>query len=167
MVQKVFEGRGRFKAGPKVKHATVRIGVVVGSLVNSAHPTTFMNMSGLAVVDAMSALACHYSDLIVVHDDVDIPFGRIQVRNGGKSGGHNGLRSIIEKLGTDEFVRLRIGVGRPSEGIDTADYVLSPFNREEREVLKTITDRAAEAVIEIVRYGPASAANIFNGNANV
>ena len=114
-------------------------------------PTTFMNNSG-------SALADHRpEDLIVVHDDLDLPEGDVRVKVGGGAGGHNGLRSLIGRLGPD-FVRVRIGIGRPPAGMGVTDYVLGKMNSAVRDAIP----RAADAVETVVEEGPEAAMNRFN-----
>jgi PTH1 family peptidyl-tRNA hydrolase len=102
------------------------------------------------------------SDLIVLHDDLDLPFGSVRVKIGGGHGGHNGLRSIIGHLGSPDFIRVRIGIGRPGPGMDSADYVLSPFSAGEKAALAEVMARAAEAARIIALEGPTRAMNIFN-----
>jgi peptidyl-tRNA hydrolase, PTH1 family len=117
-------------------------------------PTTFMNNSG-------SALAGHrVADLIVVHDDLDLPPGDVRVKVGGGAGGHNGLRSLIGRLGPD-FVRVRIGIGRPPVGMTVTDYVLSRMDAAVREAVP----RAADAVEAVVEEGPEAAMNRFNARS--
>ena len=110
-----------------------------------AKPLTFMNRSG----DAVAALARYYdiaaADLLVVFDDVDLPFGRLRARQRGSAGTHNGLRSIVNRLGTTEFPRLRLGIGRGDQRRDLADHVLSKFERDEAAALETVIARAADA----------------------
>jgi peptidyl-tRNA hydrolase, PTH1 family len=114
-------------------------------------PTTFMNNSG-------SALAAYDpEDLILVHDDLDLPEGDVRVKVGGGAGGHNGLRSIIQRLGPD-FVRVRIGIGRPPPGMGVTDYVLGKMNSTVRDAVP----RAADAVEAVVDDGPEAAMNRFN-----
>jgi PTH1 family peptidyl-tRNA hydrolase len=114
-------------------------------------PTTFMNNSG-------SALAGYGAgDLIVVHDDLDLPPGDVRVKVGGGAGGHNGLRSIIRRLGSD-FVRVRVGIGRPPVGVGVTDYVLSRMDAAVRDAVP----RAADAVEAVVEDGPEAAMNRFN-----
>jgi PTH1 family peptidyl-tRNA hydrolase len=125
-------------------------------------PQTYMNDSGRAVAAILRDAYKTVSDLIVLHDDLDLPLGSVRVKIGGGHGGHNGLRSLIEYLGTPDFVRVRIGIGRPVPGMDTADYVLSPFLAEEREAAATATTTAAEAVNVIVAQGVTKAMNQFN-----
>ena len=117
-------------------------------------PTTFMNNSG-------SALAGHAPEnLVVVHDDLDLPSGDVRVKVGGGAGGHKGLRSIIQHLGPD-FVRVRVGIGRPPAGADTTEYVLSGMDATVRDALP----RAADAVEAVVGDGPEAAMNRFNSRA--
>ena len=117
-------------------------------------PTTFMNNSGAALSG--------YSpeDLIVVHDDLDLPEGEVRVKVGGGAGGHNGLRSLIGRLGPD-FVRVRIGIGRPPAGMGVTDYVLGKMNSTVRDAIP----RAADAVETVVEEGPEAAMNRFNARS--
>ncbi len=125
-------------------------------------PQTYMNESGRAAGSIVRDTYAAFSDLIVVHDELDIALGSVRVKVGGGHGGHNGLRSIIEHLGTPDFIRVRIGIGRPAPDTDPADYVLKPFLAGEREAVPEIMARAAEAIKSIVQDGPARAMNIFN-----
>ncbi len=125
-------------------------------------PQTYMNESGRAVGAIVRGTYAAVSDLIVIHDELDLPFGAVRVKIGGGHSGHNGLRSIIEYVGSSDFVRVRIGIGRPAPGVDAADYVLSPFLVEERGALPEVMARASTAVKTIMSEGPARAMNIFN-----
>jgi PTH1 family peptidyl-tRNA hydrolase len=127
-----------------------------------AKPQTFMNESGRSVGAVLRYTYAKPADLIVVHDELDLPLGAVRVKTGGGHGGHNGLRSIIEHIGTPDFVRVRVGVGRPAPGFDAADYVLSPFTAEERKAAAEAVEKAAEAVKAIVLEGPVKAMNRFN-----
>lgn len=127
-----------------------------------AKPQTYMNDSGRAVAAILKDMYAAVADLIVLHDDLDLPLGSVRVKIGGGHGGHNGLRSIIEQLGSSEFIRVRIGVGRPPVNLDSADYVLSPFLAEEREAAAQAIVKATEAVTEIVLEGPTRAMNTVN-----
>ena len=127
-----------------------------------AKPQTYMNESGKAVGAILRSAYAAVPDLIVLHDELDLPLGAVKIKTGGGHGGHNGLRSIIEHLGTADFIRIRIGIGRPEPGIDPADYVLSPFLGEERQAAPEIMARAAEAARAIVVEGPARAMNTVN-----
>ncbi|MBI5576130.1 MAG: aminoacyl-tRNA hydrolase [Deltaproteobacteria bacterium] len=118
-----------------------------------ARPLTYMNLSGVAVAPVYRNYAESPEDLIVIHDDLDIPPGQVRLKRGGGTGGHNGLRSLQAELGTLSFLRVRVGVGRPPEGVDPADYVLSPPATEVREIFLGGVAAAGEAVRDIMRDG--------------
>jgi PTH1 family peptidyl-tRNA hydrolase len=124
-----------------------------GVTILLARPLTFMNLCGTAVAPVYGEYAKSPDDLIVVHDDLDIPLGQVRLKRGGGTGGHNGLRSLQAELGTPEFLRVRIGVGRPPEGVDPADFVLSPVPEESRDRFLRGVVSAADAVREILRDG--------------
>ena len=100
--------------------------------------------------------------MIVVHDDIDLPFGALKIKRGGGHGGHNGIRHIRQVLGTGDFVRVKIGVGRPAPGGDVAGYVLSPFSAKERQSLEDVLEDAAMAVEAVLERGAERAMNEFN-----
>jgi len=125
-------------------------------------PQTYMNESGRAVRAIIRERYAGISDLIVVHDELDLPPGTVRVKLGGGHGGHNGLRSLREHLGALDFIRVRIGIGRPAPGVDAADYVLSPFCAGDRSTMAEAIARAGEAVKVIVSEGPNRAMNLFN-----
>ncbi|MEA5113770.1 MAG: aminoacyl-tRNA hydrolase [Geobacteraceae bacterium] len=124
-------------------------------------PQTFMNLSGRSVAEAARFHKIDLDDLIVVHDDLDIPFGRIKMKSGGGNGGHNGLKSITSSLGSGEFIRLRIGIGRPVRG-DAVDYVLSPFEKNEMNGLLPVLDGAADMLETLFIEGLPKAMSIYN-----
>jgi PTH1 family peptidyl-tRNA hydrolase len=130
-----------------------------------AKPQKFMNLSG----QPTSALRSYYKvadeDIVVVHDDMEIEFGQVRVKDGGGHGGHNGLRDLKAKLGTGRFVRVRFGVSRPPGRWDPADYVLGSWSKEQSAQLSFAVDRAADAVEAVVRDGISSAMNTFNTQA--
>jgi PTH1 family peptidyl-tRNA hydrolase len=137
-----------------------------GCRVVLLEPETFMNLSGDSVQPAMAFFKIAPDDLVVLHDDLDLAFGKIQIKDGGGHGGHNGLRSIAGRLGTTEFKRVRFGIGRPeNSNIPVADYVLSDFYSEERGVLDDVLATASDAVEMILREGVRAAMNRFNGKA--
>lgn len=109
-------------------------------------PNTFMNESGGPVNAVLAYHGATPSDLLVLHDDIDLPFGRLRLQVGGGSGGHNGVRSVEKALGTKDFSRLKIGVGRPPGSMDPADYVLRPFTKKERPEVDLIVEDAAVVV---------------------
>ncbi|MBI5189705.1 MAG: aminoacyl-tRNA hydrolase [Nitrospirae bacterium] len=129
-------------------------------------PQTFMNLSGEAVAPVIRDAKAGPEDLVVVFDDLDLELGRVRVRKSGGDGGHNGIKSIIEHLDTGNFVRVRLGIGRPEGRQDASEHVLSPFLEEELPVVAEVLDRAVEAVMSVVREGPDRAMNRFNKSAD-
>lgn len=125
-------------------------------------PQTYMNLSGEAVGAALRWYKGTPADLMVVYDDLDLPPGKIRLRLEGSSGGHNGMKSIIQHLGTQEFPRIRLGVGRPAPGWEVPDWVLSPFCEEERPLMADAVARAVDAIEVAVRLGFAAAMNRYN-----
>lgn len=136
-------------------------GVLAGREATLLKPQTFMNLSGRAVQKALAQLGCKPADVLVVHDDLDLPFGAVRVKLGGGHGGHNGLRDISAAMGPD-YARVRVGIGRPTVGT-VEHYVLSGFNKEEQPELEAIVDRAADAVEDWVGLGAEKAMNKHNG----
>lgn len=127
-----------------------------------AKPQTWMNNSGLAVVALLRRFRVRGADLVVVYDDMDLPFGRLRIRSGGSAGGHRGLESILQHVVHRDFVRLRIGIGRPPGDMDAVDHVLSRFSPEEQDSLDGVLTKAAEALEAIVLEGPVRAMESFN-----
>lgn len=127
-----------------------------------AKPLTFMNLSGFAVGTFVRYFRIDLGDLLVVTDDVNLTLGRLRARRGGSDGGHNGLRSVIESLGTDEIPRLRIGVGRGDSRRDLADHVLAVFDGSEQEMIKTVISDAGDAAELFVEDGIDAVMNRFN-----
>ena len=142
--------------------AEVWQGHVDGLAVALLKPQTFVNESGPAVQAALRTFGLQASDLIVVHDDLDLAFARLRVRPGGGSGGHNGMRSIIRTLGTDAVERVKIGLGRPPAGVDPADYVLGRFTPAERDAAAAAVERAADAVRTLMTTDVDSTMRQFN-----
>jgi PTH1 family peptidyl-tRNA hydrolase len=122
-----------------------------------AKPNSFMNLSGGAVAELMKFYKLELDQLIVVHDELDIPFDSIRLKLGGGNGGHNGIRDIASALGTPDFLRVRVGIGRPPGRQPAADFVLHDFGSEERKLLPNILVDAADAVEQIAREGLAAA----------
>jgi PTH1 family peptidyl-tRNA hydrolase len=125
-------------------------------------PQGYMNVSGRAVAAAAQFFQVEPGSLVVIHDDLDLDFDRLKLKVGGGHGGHNGLRSIFQDLGTQEFVRVRVGIGRPPPRMDPADYVLQDFGPAERKELDLVVGRAADAVESILQDGVISAMNRYN-----
>lgn len=137
--------------------AEVGEGRMSGEPVLLAKPQKYMNLSGEVVSPLAGYYKCSLTDLIVIHDDMDLDLGRIKFSLGSGDGGHNGIRSIIGSLGSAEFVRVRVGIGRPEESIDSADYVLSRFEKEEVDTVRDVVEIAAKAVESLVLKGLAFA----------
>jgi PTH1 family peptidyl-tRNA hydrolase len=114
-------------------------------------PPTFMNLSGQEVLKKLNYLHLKPEDLIVIYDDIDLPFGEVRVRHKGRSAGHKGVQSIIDALGTENFTRVRIGIGRPPQGKSAEEYVLEEFSQDEEKNLPKIIDEAVEKVIELIK----------------
>ncbi|MEO6349957.1 MAG: aminoacyl-tRNA hydrolase [Candidatus Limnocylindrales bacterium] len=125
-------------------------------------PTTFMNLSGVAVRKVLARQRAPLSDILVVYDDFDLPFGKLRLREHGSAGTHNGMRSIIGELGSQELARLRVGIGEPRHEGAAKDHVLSRFASDERSTLDIVLDAAADAVEDWARFDPARAANRWN-----
>ena len=137
---------------------------LAGQKVLLVEPQTYMNNSGEAVWMLSDFYKIPPQRILVLSDDVSLPVGRVRVRGEGSAGGHNGLKSIIQHLGSESFPRVKIGVGqKPHPDYDLADWVLSAFTADEEKLLAPAVERAAAAAIEIVQNGVKSAANKFNG----
>lgn len=139
------------------------VGRIEGEEVTLLLPQTFMNLSGASVRSAIKSLGVTPGDLIVIHDDIDLDFGLLRLRRGGGHGGHNGIRHIREVLGSGDFLRVKVGVGRPPEGGDVARHVLGRFSAAEKAGLPRVVDEAAAAVRAILSKGENAAMNDFNG----
>lgn len=125
-------------------------------------PQTYMNRSGIAVRELARFYKVPANSIVVVHDDLDLPTGRLRIRERGGAGGHRGIESMLAELGSEEFARVKLGIGRPPEGWETADYVLAKFATEELPRMQQIYVTAADAVELILREGPGAAMNRFN-----
>ena len=145
-------GRGRTRGG-----APLDVGILL--------PGTFMNLSGRSVAEALRRLPVEdpASDICIVLDDADLPLGRLRLRPGGSAGGHRGLEDILDRLGTRDVPRLRVGIGRPELPMATADFVLGRFDEEERRSLVPVLERAADAALCLFREGVGVAMNLYNG----
>ena len=132
--------------------ASARLGAG-GARVILAKPSVYMNVSGGPVAALRSFYDVEPQRIIVVHDELDIPFDSIRLKDGGGHGGNNGVRSIVASLGSPDFLRVRVGIGRPPGRQDPADYVLSSFTKAEREILPSVLSDAADAVEDIMLTG--------------
>lgn len=147
VVERLLGARGEtLSRGPSRVRALVAQTGVGADRHLLAVPTTFMNDSGSAVVSLISYFKADVGDLLVIHDDIDLPFGRLRLQVGGGSGGHNGIRSLERSLGTKEFSRLKVGVGRPPGSMDPADFVLRAFSKAERPEADLMVADAADVV---------------------
>jgi PTH1 family peptidyl-tRNA hydrolase len=138
-------------------------GRVEGATVVLAQPTTYMNLSGRAVSRLLHYWKLLPSDLLVIHDDLDVPAGRVKLVLGGGAGGHRGVLSIMNSLDTAEFYRVKLGIGRPPEGLVSEEYVLQPFARDELEEAAALVEKGVQAVKILVSQGLAAAQNLFHG----
>ncbi len=131
-----------------------------------AKPSTYMNNSGIAVKKVMSRFKTAPQACLVVYDDVDLVPGELRFRKNGSSGGHGGMGSVIDVLGSDSVDRLRVGIGRPPQGVATADYVLSEFSRGDRAVIEEASERAAQACEDWLRHGADYVMKHYNNRSN-
>lgn len=138
-------------------------GKIAGSAILLAKPQTFMNLSGMAVRKLADYYRIEFEDIIVVHDDLDLPFLTIRLKAGGGHGGHKGLISIIDHLGVTDFLRVRLGIGRPEHKSMVESYVLSPFSEEETTALPPLLRIAGEAVADIISSGIQAAMEQHHG----
>ncbi|WP_067796174.1 aminoacyl-tRNA hydrolase [Actinomadura formosensis] len=154
------------RAGGRFRSHRARADVLEGRLAGAravlAKPRSFMNESGGPVKGLRDFYKVPVERLIVVHDELDVPFGAVRLKLGGGDNGHNGLRSITKSLGSGEYLRVRFGVGRPPGRMDAAAFVLRDFSAAERKDLELEVDRAADAVEALVSQGLAAAQNVFH-----
>jgi len=156
----------------EVKFSRVQLRALVtdtrfqGQRILLAKPQTYMNESGVSVASLMKFYKIPLDNVLVAHDDVDLPFGTLRLRPGGGSAGQKGVASIIARLGTQEFPRLRLGIGHPPGSKLAAAYVLQEFSRDEAEQLPAVLDRAVEAALAFVTEGLDAAMNQYNGPGN-
>lgn len=154
----------------KQGQARTGTGKVSGSEVIVARPQTHMNLSGQAVSRLVNRFKISPDDLFVIHDDLDLPPGRIRLRRGGSSGGHNGIDSIITHLGSADFIRIRVGIGRPplvegsarNKEAEIIDYVLSDFTSEELKTMNKVIPEVSEAILCLLGEGLITAMNKYN-----
>lgn len=125
-------------------------------------PQTFMNLSGKAVVTILSRVKADPAGMIVVHDDLDLSLGKVRIKVGGGDGGHKGVRSIADSLRFRDFIRVRLGVGRPPTGVSPEEFVLSPFLAEENDICEGLIETACEAVRSILIHGVERAQNLVH-----
>ncbi len=145
-------------------NASLALGRIGLQRVILVKPMTFMNVVGPAVAAVARFYQVAPANMLVIYDDLDLPLGKIRLRPEGSSGGHNGVKSLIQHLGTQAFPRLRIGIGRPGGPMDPADYVLQDFSPEQEEVMVQARDRAVKAIERWLEAGIVEAMNEFNSN---
>ncbi|MEJ5301700.1 MAG: aminoacyl-tRNA hydrolase [Thermodesulforhabdaceae bacterium] len=131
--------------------------------LTTLRPLTYMNRSGDAVSKMMLREKLKPEEILVIYDDLDLPLGRLKIARKGSSGGHRGVQSIIDAIGTKDFPRIKVGIGRPMRGEDVIDYVLSPPYPEERALFRSVLNYAAQSVEVICKDGIEKAMNVFNG----
>ena len=153
----------RFRAGKF--RALAAEGRLAGLGVIIIKPLTFMNESGIAVRGVSGYYRIGTGQIVVIHDELDLPFGTIRLKRGGGDNGHNGLRSVTAHLGTRDYYRVRIGIGRPPGRMDPAAYVLRDFSAAERKELPLVLETAADAVEALLTSGLAAAQNAFHGGS--
>jgi len=152
----------------KQGQARIGSGEIAGSKVVLAKPQTYMNLSGQSVSRLIKKFNIDLNDLLVIHDDLDLPLGKIRIRQGGSSGGHKGIDSIISYLGSQNFPRLKVGIGRPLTSSaeinekDTIAYVLSDFTAEEKQSVTQVIRRVSEAILCLLTEGITAAMNKCN-----
>ncbi|WNV76394.1 aminoacyl-tRNA hydrolase [Geodermatophilus sp. DSM 44513] len=148
----------------KGKRARTQVGEgrLAGRRVVLARPTTYMNESGGPVRGLLDYHSIPATDLVVLHDELDVPFGTVRLKRGGGEGGHNGLRSISRSTGTRDYLRVRVGIGRPPGRQDPADFVLRDFSATERKELDLLVAEAADAAEELLARGLEAAQNVVH-----
>jgi len=162
VVDALARAHGLSFARDKEARAHVATGRIGDARVILAKPQTYMNLSGRTAGRLLRAHSLPIECLLVVYDDLDLPLGRLRLRGEGGSGGHKGMRSIQEVVGTQAFPRLRVGIDRPPAGVDPADYVLQPFDVPDRPLLDAVIDRAVSAVECWLAEGMTAAMDRFN-----
>lgn len=147
--------------------AEVGVGEFLSQSLVLAKPLTYMNLSGHAVAAVVKFFQLEDpQQVIVIHDDLDIPLGRMKIKSGGGAGGHKGVLSVIESLGTSDFLRIRLGIGLEKRTLDVVDYVLTPFAIENQDVVQHALDEASKAVQMIIQEGPERTMNFFHRRGN-
>ena len=157
-----LSSRHKIKLDKSKHRSLLGEGRIEGERVILVKPLTFVNLSGEALSSLKGSFPVETGDIIVIHDDLDLERGRIRIRERGSSGGHKGVNSIIEHLGTQEFSRIRIGIGRPSSSFDETAYVLGELEEEEKEIIAQAVREAAETAGMIIKEGVRETMNRYN-----
>lgn len=151
------------KVNIKKHRAIIGQGVVCGEKVMLVKPQTYMNLSGECISELLSFYKEEINNLIIIYDDTSLDIGKLRIRIKGSAGGHNGIKSIISHLGTNEFTRIKFGVGEKPPGWDLANYVLSRFQKEELPIIVDTVEQASKAIEMIISSDVETAMNVFNG----
>lgn len=154
---------GRFRSSLRFRVQSCRVTVEGAGEILLVKPQSFMNRSGEALEPVMRKHGVAPGQTLIVYDDADLPEGIIRMRARGSAGGHNGMKSVMARLGTDAVPRLRVGVGRAVESVELKEYVLKPMSAEDAETMKQAVHRAADAVCAWARHGAERAMNEYNG----
>ena len=152
-VADLFAERNQISLSHRRFKALYGTGSIHSQPIVLAKPMTFMNLSGEAVRDTVRYFSAGLRDLIVIHDDLDLPFGKLRIKRMGGDGGHQGVRSVIEAAGGSQFLRLKVGIGRPPDGMGAAEYVLDRFSEAERSEFGNILARAVEVLTVMIVEG--------------
>ena len=167
LLDKLAQGMAATFRHRSLLEAEVGVGELLSHSVALAKPLTYMNLSGRAVAALVEFFQLREPrQLIIIHDDLDIPLGRIKIKSGGGAGGHKGVRSIIESLRTEEFLRIRLGIGLEERPLDVVDYVLAPFAVEELDVVQRTLGEASKAARMIIQEGLEPAMSFFHSRGN-
>lgn len=137
-------------------------GIIEGEKVILLKPQTFMNASGESIIQYKNFYKLNTEQIIVIYDDIDLEPGEIRIRRKGSPGTHNGMKSVVHFLNSDEFPRVRVGIGKPQEGVELVEHVVGPVLKEEWDLLEKGTDRAEKAIEEIINNGIEKAMNLYN-----
>lgn len=143
----------------KSKTAVANIG---GEKVILVKPQTYMNLSGEAVVEVLKFYKLSSQDLLVIYDDIDVELGKIKIRKHGRPGTHNGMKNIVQNVQTEEFPRIRVGIGKPDNNEDLKDFVLQKLDENEKKIIENASDVIYNALVEIMTHGIESAMNLYN-----
>ena len=165
-----FAKKQGIRLDKKRSKARIGIGEVAGTKVAVAKPQTYVNLSGQSVCLLVKKFDINLNDLLVIQDDLDLPLGKIRIRQGGSSAGHKGVNSIIAELGSQDFIRIRVGIGRPSVTGDSTEtseddiinYVLSDFTPDEKQPITQAITRVSEAILCLLTEGMVAAMNKYN-----
>ncbi len=163
MVVEILAEQEGLPLSKKTHQARWGKGRLAGAAVILAQPTTYMNLSGRAVISLLRYFDLSGAELVVIHDDLDLPGGRVKLAWDGGAGGHKGVLSVAAALGTPEFYRVKLGIGRPPPGLAPEDFVLRPFPRAEWDAAAALVDRGAQAVVTLITAGLAAAQTQFHG----